>query len=122
MISRELDRFCKFDSLLSGHPETRTPGVEACTGALGHGLPIGLGIALALRNKSSDAQVFVHIGDGESNEGSNWEAALAASKHAVGRLNVIMDYNKLQSAGSTQDITTNGTNNGQMDELWVYGF
>ena len=68
----DLDNFCKFDSFLSGHPETVTPGVEASTGALGHGMSIGVGIAIALINKRSEAQVYVHVGDGEINEGSVW--------------------------------------------------
>ena len=100
----ELDNFCKFDSILSGHPEIKTPGIEASTGALGHGMPIGVGIALGLRNKKINSQVFVHMGDGEINEGSVWEAALCASKHNLANLNVIVDYNKLQSAGSVEDI------------------
>ena len=100
----QLDNFCRFDSMLSGHPEIITPGVEASTGALGHGMPIGLGMALAMRNKNIDAQVYVHVGDGEINEGSVWEAAAAASKHHLGNYNIIIDYNKLQSAGSVIDI------------------
>lgn len=100
----ELDNFCRFDSMLSGHPEIITPGVEASTGALGHGMPIGLGMALAMRNKNIDAQVYVHVGDGEINEGSVWEAAAAANKHQLGNYNVVIDYNKLQSAGPVMDI------------------
>jgi len=74
----ELDRFCHFDSFLGGHPETVVPGVEACTGALGHGLSIGLGMALAARMTGRDSKVYVLMGDGEINEGSVWEAALSA--------------------------------------------
>src|SRR5437660_751212 len=68
----ELDRFCHFDSILGGHPEVVTPGVEACTGALGHGLPIGIGLALAARIQRRDSRVVVLMGDGEINEGSIW--------------------------------------------------
>jgi transketolase len=100
-----LDTFCRLDSILGGHPEAgKVPGVEASTGALGHGLPIGVGRAIALRIKSSDARVFVVTGDGEINEGSVWEAALSASKHRLGNLTVMVDYNKIQSAGSTVEI------------------
>lgn len=101
----ELDRFCRFDSILGGHPERRkVPGVEASTGALGHGLSIGVGMALALRVRKSDSSVYVVCGDGEINEGSVWEAAMSASKHRLGRLTVIVDYNKIQSAGRTSEI------------------
>lgn len=101
---KEMDNFCRFDSMLSGHPEIVTPGVEASTGALGHGMPIGFGMAIAMRNRNIDAQVYVHVGDGEINEGSVWEAAAAASKHQLGNYNVVIDYNKLQSAGSVMEI------------------
>ena len=100
----DLDQFCKFDSFLSGHPEIVTPGVEASTGALGHGMSIGVGIAIALRNKRSQSQVYVHVGDGEINEGSVWEAASCAGKYLLGNLNIILDYNKLQSAGSVFEV------------------
>ena len=100
----ELDRFCHFDSFLGGHPETVVPGVEACTGALGHGLSIGLGMALAARMTGRDSKVYVLMGDGEINEGSVWEAALCAGKHRLANLTAIVDYNKIQSAGFTRDI------------------
>src|SRR6185369_3432874 len=78
----ELWKFCAADGLLGGHPDAgKVPGVEASTGALGHGLPIGLGMALHLRMARSDSRVFVVLGDGECNEGSVWEAAMCAGKH-----------------------------------------
>jgi transketolase len=101
----ELDTFCRRDSILGGHPEAgKVPGVEASTGALGHGLSVGLGMALALRARKSDARVFVVMGDGEINEGSVWEAAMCAGKHGVGHLTALVDYNKIQSAGPTREI------------------
>ena len=100
----ELDRFCHYDSFLGGHPETVVPGVEACTGALGHGLSIGLGMALAARMTGRDSKVYVLMGDGEINEGSVWEAAACADKHRLSNLTAIIDYNKIQSAGSVFDI------------------
>jgi transketolase len=100
----ELDRFCRFDSILGGHPETIVPGVEACTGALGHGLPIGVGMALAARMLGRDSQIYVLMGDGEINEGSVWEAAACADKHRLSHLTAIIDYNKIQSAGSVFEI------------------
>jgi len=100
----ELDRFCRYDSFLGGHPETVVPGVEACTGALGHGLSIGLGMALAARMSGRDSKVYVLMGDGEINEGSVWEAAACADKHRLSNLTAIIDYNKIQSAGSVFEI------------------
>ena len=100
-----LDTFCRCDSILGGHPEAgKVPGVEASTGALGHGLPIGVGRAMGLRIKGSDARVFVVTGDGEINEGSVWEAAMSAAKHRLANLAVMVDYNKIQSAGPTVEI------------------
>jgi transketolase len=101
----ELDRFCRVDGMLGGHPERgKVPGVEASTGALGHGLPIGVGIALSARMQKRDSRVFVVMGDGEINEGSVWEAALCAGKHRLANLCAIIDYNKIQSAGTTAEI------------------
>lgn len=101
----ELDRFCLPDGSMGGHPERgKVPGVEASTGALGHGLSIGVGMALAARAQKRDSRVFVIMGDGEINEGSVWEAALCAGKHGLANLCAIVDYNKIQSAGFTRDI------------------
>ena len=101
----ELDQFCRRDSILGGHPEAgKVPGVEASTGALGHGLSIGVGMALAVRMQKRDARVFVVTGDGEINEGSVWEAAMSAGKHCLSNLTVMVDYNKIQSAGPTREI------------------
>ncbi|MBV8600432.1 MAG: transketolase [Candidatus Eremiobacteraeota bacterium] len=100
----ELVRQGRAGALLGGHPEIHIPGVEASTGALGHGLPIGVGLALAARMQRRSHRVFVVTGDGELDEGSNWEAALAASKHRLENLVAIVDYNKLQSYGSVDDV------------------
>lgn len=100
----ELWKFCKSDGLLGGHPEHHIPGVEASTGSLGHGLSIGVGMALAARLDATGARTFVVIGDGESNEGSVWEAALSAAKHSLEHLCVLTDYNKHQSYGSTEEV------------------
>ena len=100
-----LDGFCRFDSILGGHPEAgKIPGVEASTGALGHGLPIGMGRALGMRMRGLTGRVFVITGDGEINEGAVWEAAMSASKHRLTNLTVMVDYNKIQSAGPTAEI------------------
>lgn len=100
-----IDTFCHRDSILGGHPESaKIPGVEASTGALGHGLSIGVGMALAARMARRDSRVFVVMGDGEINEGSVWEAALCAGKHRLSGLTAMIDYNKIQSAGTTREI------------------
>jgi transketolase len=101
----ELLRFCKPEGILGGHPEYgKVPGVEASTGSLGHGLSIGVGMALNARFEKSPHRVFVVISDGESDEGSVWEAALCAAKHKLSNLVVLVDYNKQQSYGTTYDV------------------
>ncbi|MEC9217193.1 MAG: transketolase [Pseudomonadota bacterium] len=100
-----LTDFCRHHSFLGGHPERgKVPGVEASTGALGHGLSLGVGMALAQRMRGRAARVFVIMGDGEINEGSVWEAAMSAAKHRLENLVAIVDYNKIQSAGPTAVI------------------
>jgi transketolase len=99
----ELWRFCQPRSLLGGHPEYgKVPGVEASTGALGHGLSLGVGRALALRN--AGGRVFVVNSDGECDEGSTWEAALSAAKHRLDNLTVLMDCNHMQSYSTTAEV------------------
>ncbi len=100
----ELWRFCKSDGLLGGHPERHIPGVEWGTGSLGHGLPVGVGFALNAKYEKATHRVFVLVGDGESNEGSIWEAALSASKHKLDNLVVIVDYNKQMTYGTTFEV------------------
>lgn len=92
--SSELENFGKYNSLLGAHPDrNKVPGVEASTGSLGHGFPMGVGIALALKIKKINSNVFVLIGDGEANEGTIWESALLASHHNLSNLCCITDYN-----------------------------
>ena len=94
----DLDETSKFESILGGHPESlKVPGIEVSTGALGHGFPIGVGMAIAAKLKKKKHNIYVVIGDGESNEGSIWEAALSASKHKLNNLKLMIDYNKIQS-------------------------
>jgi len=92
----ELDRFLEWDGILGGHPDRhRVPGVEASTGSLGHGLPLAVGIAYALRAKRLDEQrVFVLTGDAELNEGSNWEAILHAGARRLDNLTLIVIDNR----------------------------
>jgi transketolase len=105
IATSQLDEFCHAKGLLGGHPERlKIPGVEASTGALGHGLSIGVGIAISANIRRKSYKTFVVLGDGEINEGSVWEAALSASKHGLDNLVVLIDYNKLQSYGETREV------------------
>lgn len=99
-----LRSFAKPNSVLGGEPTIEIPGVDASTGSLGHGLSIGVGMALALKSDNSEAKVFVILGDGECQEGSVWEAIMSAAKFELDNLIVILDYNKLQKMGSVIDI------------------
>ncbi len=94
LLEYDLETFCEFNSGLGGHPSDKLKYVEASTGSLGHGLPMGVGMALGGKIKNIDSRVFVVIGDGESNEGTIWEAALLASHHKLNNLYCIMDYNR----------------------------
>lgn len=102
---KHLDAFGRRGSILGGHPDMhKVPGVEASTGALGHGFPFGVGIALAGKMDKKDYRVFVLVGDGECQEGSVWEAALFAPQHRLDNLTVIIDYNKLQAMDRLDEI------------------
>ena len=95
----------EFNSPLEGHPNMLTlPGVEASTGSLGQGLSIGIGHAMAGKVDGLGYRVYVMIGDGESDEGQIWEAAMAAAKYKLDNLTVILDYNRYQQTGSVQDV------------------
>lgn len=101
----DLTKFCYHESHLGGHPEKgKTPGIEASTGALGHGLSIGVGMALAAKARGKNYKTVVITGDGELNEGSNWEAAMSCSKHNLDNIIVMVDYNKLQCYGAIKDV------------------
>ncbi|MDR3516389.1 MAG: transketolase [Azospirillaceae bacterium] len=99
--------FAKPMSPLSGHPNrNKVPGVESCTGPLGHGLPVGVGCAIAARMSGASWRTFVVLGDGELQEGSNWEAAMAAGHRHLSNLVAVIDRNRLQMGARTED--TNG--------------
>lgn len=100
-----LDDFYQDGARLAGHAtHIGVPGVEISTGSLGHGLPIGCGMALAAKRDQAAYRVFVMLSDGECDEGSNWEAALFAPHHTLDNLVVIIDYNKIQSLGTVKEV------------------
>ena len=99
----QLDTFAQPLSKLNGHPDrTKVPGVETNTGPLGHGLPVAVGAALAAKLQDQSWRVFVLTGDGELQEGSNWEAAMAAAHYKLDNLTVIVDRNRLQQGDWTE--------------------
>jgi transketolase len=100
-----LDAYHLDGGRLAGHvTHTAAPGVELSTGSLGHGLPVGCGMALAAKRDAKSHRVFVVVSDGECDEGSTWEAALFAPHHSLDNLVVIVDYNKIQSLGDVEDV------------------
>lgn len=114
---KELMTFRKLNSRLQGHPDpAKCPGVEIPAGPLGHGVAVGVGMALALEDagkpssssapsaRASISKVYVLLGDGEINAGVIWEGAMAAAKYRLGNMKVILDYNGIQQTGSTADV------------------
>jgi transketolase len=107
----ELETLCGYGSPFVGHPTRKAPGIEMNTGALGHGLPICVGMALAAKLDATAERppfrVFTLLGDGELAEGSNWEAAMAAAHYKLDNLTAILDHNTLQITGRTRDVCSN---------------
>ena len=101
---KDLETYCQYGSLLTGHATSGVPGVELSSGSLGHGLPVGCGLALAAKREGLPFRTFVLLSDGELDEGSNWESILFAPQHQLDNLIVIVDYNKIQSFGHVKDI------------------
>lgn len=101
----ELETLNQYKSHFIGHPTRKIPGVEQNTGALGHGLPIAVGTALAAKKDGRTYRVFTLLGDGELEEGSNWEASMSAAHYKLDNLVVIVDYNKLQITGPVESVT-----------------
>ncbi|ASA19757.1 transketolase [Paenibacillus donghaensis] len=100
----ELETYSQFGTRLIGHPNNKVPGIEMNTGALGHGLPISVGMALAAKRDGRSYRVFCLMGDGEQAEGSNWEAAMAGAHYKLDNLVGIIDRNRLQISGSTEEV------------------
>ena len=104
-VSR-LAEYARDASVMAEHPSRGAlPGIEVTSGSLGHGLGLGSGLALALRMDASPARVFAILSDGECNEGSIWEAALWAPAQGLENLCAIVDFNKLQATGRSEEIT-----------------
>lgn len=100
----ELNTVCHYRSHLVGHPTRDTPGIEMNTGALGHGLPIAVGMAIGAKLDGAAYRVFTLLGDGEIAEGSNWEAAMAGAHYRLDNLVAILDRNTLQITGPTREV------------------
>ena len=104
-ISHEItDTLGEFGSILSGHPTIEVPGIEVNTGALGHGLSVGVGMAIAAKMDKADYKTYVLMGDGEQGEGSIYEAAMAGNQYKLDNLVAIIDRNRLQISGTTEEV------------------
>lgn len=100
----DLETLCRFQSPYVGHPTRKIRGIEQNTGALGHGLAFSVGVALAAKLNNADYRVFTLLGDGELAEGSNWESLLTGAHYHLDNLCAIIDRNRLQISGSTEDV------------------
>lgn len=103
-LDEVIARYFRYGSPYIGHPNHELPGIEMNSGSLGHGLPVATGMALAGRMDGRPYRVYVVMGDGELDEGSVWEGAMAAGHYGLGNLCVIIDRNRLQISGSTEDV------------------
>ncbi len=110
----DLNTLCQYKSHYIGHPTKKVKGVEQNTGALGHGLPMSVGMALAARMDNRTYKTFTMLGDGELPEGSNWEAALSAAQYKLDNLCAIVDKNGLQISGTTADVMSTDP----LDKKW----
>ena len=99
-----MERFSKFGSPYIRHPNNKLPGIEMNSGSLGHGLPVCVGMALAAKRDGRSYRVYTVMGDGELAEGSVWEAAMAASNYQLDNLCAVVDRNRLQISGSTEEV------------------
>jgi transketolase len=110
----DLETLCKYKSHYIGHPTKKVKGVEQNTGALGHGLPISVGVAIAGKLDKKDYKVYTLLGDGELPEGSNWEAALSAAHYKLDNLCAVVDKNSLQITAPTADVMSTDP----LDKKW----
>ena len=105
-IEEVIEKFSRFGSPYIGHPNNKLPGIEMNSGSLGHGLPVAVGMALAGRMNHAPYRVYTVLGDGELAEGSVWEGAMSASHYKLDNLCAVVDRNRLQISGSTEDVRT----------------
>lgn len=103
-IEKVLQEFSRFGSPFIGHPNNKLPGIEMNSGSLGHGLPVSVGIALANRMDGRKNRTYVIMGDGELAEGSVWEGAMAAGMYKLDNLCAVVDRNRLQISGGTEEV------------------
>lgn len=103
-IKEVIEKFSKFGSPFIGHPNNKLPGIEMNSGSLGHGLPVSVGMALAGKRNGQDYRVYTVMGDGELAEGSVWEGAMAAHQYKLDNLCAVVDRNRLQISGNTEDV------------------
>ncbi|MDO4305421.1 MAG: transketolase [Eubacteriales bacterium] len=103
-LEEVLEKFSKFGSKFIGHPNNKLPGIEMNSGSLGHGLPVCVGMALAGKMNDQSYRVYTVMGDGELAEGSVWEGAMAASHYKLDNLCAVVDRNRLQISGNTEDV------------------
>lgn len=103
-IEEVIEKFSKFGSKFIGHPNNKLPGIEMNSGSLGHGLPVSVGMALAGKMNHQSYRVYTVMGDGELAEGSVWEGAMAASHYKLDNLCAVVDRNRLQISGNTEDV------------------
>ena len=104
----ELESYVACGSRLGGHPTNKVPGIEMNIGALGHGFSVAVGMAKAAKLDNSESQIYLLLGDGEMEEGSNWEAIMAAAHFGLDNLTAIVDRNMLQIGGSTESVMALG--------------
>ena len=103
-LEEVVDQFGRFGSKYIGHPNNKLPGIEMNSGSLGHGLPVCVGMALASKMNDQVCRIYTVMGDGELAEGSIWEGAMAASHYKLDNLCAVVDRNRLQISGNTEDI------------------
>ena len=112
-------RLCRYQSPFVGHPTRKVPGIEMNTGALGHGLSISVGLALAAKLDNAAYRVFTLLGDGELAEGSNWEAAMAAAHYKLDNLTAVLDHNTLADHGSDPRCVQQRTGRREISCVWL---
>jgi len=103
-IEQVIKEFSKFGSQFIGHPNNKLPGIEMNSGSLGHGLPVSVGMAMAGKMDQKDYRVYTVMGDGELAEGSVWEGIMAATQYKLDNLCAVVDRNRLQISGCTEDV------------------